>query len=88
MDRGSWRATVHGGHRRVRHDLVTKTTTGDKTGGENHGGAKLWPGVTLRFSSVTQSCPGLCDPTDCRMPGLPVHPQLPESLPPTRRHQA
>ena len=24
MDRGAWRATVHGGHRRVRHDLVTK----------------------------------------------------------------
>ena len=24
MDRGAWRATVHGGHQRVRHDLVTK----------------------------------------------------------------
>ena len=30
------------------------------------------------FSSVTQSCPTLCDPTDCSMPGLPVHHQLTE----------
>ena len=28
---------------------------------------------TLRFSSVAQSCPTLCDPTDCSMPGFPVH---------------
>ena len=31
-----------------------------------------------RFSSVTQSCPTLCDPMNCSMPGLPVHHQLPE----------
>ena len=24
MDKGAWRATVHGGAKRVRHDLVTK----------------------------------------------------------------
>ena len=30
------------------------------------------------FSSVTQSCPTLCDHMDCSMPGLPVHQQLPE----------
>ena len=29
-----------------------------------------------QFSSVTQSCPTLCDPMDCCMPGLPVHHQL------------
>ena len=29
-------------------------------------------------SSVTQSCPTLCNPMDCSMPGLPVHHQLPE----------
>ena len=33
---------------------------------------------SVQFSSVTQSCPTLCDPIDCRMPGLPVHHQLPE----------
>ena len=26
-----------------------------------------------QFSSVTQSCPTLCDPMDCSTPGLPVH---------------
>ena len=26
-----------------------------------------------QFSSVTQSCPTLCDPMNCSMPGLPVH---------------
>ena len=30
------------------------------------------------FSSVTQSCPTLCDPMKRSMPGLPVHHQLPE----------
>ena len=32
----------------------------------------------VQFSSVTQSCPTLCNPMDCSMPGLPVHHQLPE----------
>ena len=31
-----------------------------------------------QFSSVTQSCPTLCDPMDCSTPGLPGHHQLPE----------
>ena len=31
-----------------------------------------------QFSSVAQSCPTLCDPINCSMPGLPVHHQLPE----------
>ena len=30
----------------------------------------------LQFSSVTQSCPTLCNPTNRRMPSLPVHNQL------------
>ena len=30
------------------------------------------------FNSVAQSCPTLCDPMNCSMPGLPVHHQLPE----------
>ena len=33
---------------------------------------------SVQFSSVTQSCPTLCDPTNRSMPGLPVHHQLPE----------
>ena len=38
---------------------------------------------TRQFSSVTQSCPTLCDPMDCSRPGLPVHHQL---LEPTQTH--
>ena len=31
-----------------------------------------------QFSSVTQSCPSLCDPMDCSTPDFPVHRQLSE----------
>ena len=48
---------------------------------------KLWYIYTMeysvQFSSVTQSCPTLCDPMNCSTPGLPVHHQLPGSLRPT-----
>ena len=37
----------------------------------------LW--CLVQFSSVTQLCPTLCNPTNCSTPGLPVHHQLPES---------
>ena len=33
---------------------------------------------SVQYSSVTQSCPTLCNPMDCSMPGFPVHHQLPE----------
>ena len=35
-------------------------------------------GNSVQFSSVAQSCPTLCYPMNCSMPGLPVHHQLPE----------
>ena len=31
---------------------------------------------SVQFSSVAQSCPTLCDPMNCSMPGLPVHHQF------------
>ena len=31
---------------------------------------------SVRFIPVTQSCPTLCSPMDCNMPGFPVHHQL------------
>ena len=34
----------------------------------------------IKFSSITQSHPTLCDPMDCSTPGFPVHHQLPELL--------
>ena len=33
---------------------------------------------SVEFSSVTQSCPTLCDPMNRRTPGLPVHHQVSE----------
>ena len=33
---------------------------------------------SVQFSPVAQLCLTLCDPTNCSMPGLPVHHQLPE----------
>ena len=41
---------------------------------------KIWKSTSLQvqFSSVSQSCPTLCDPMDCSTPCLPVHHQLPE----------
>ena len=33
---------------------------------------------SVKFSSVTQSCPTLCNPMNCSTPGLPVHHQLQE----------
>ena len=33
---------------------------------------------SVQFSSVAQSCPTLCIPMNCSMPGLPVHHQCPE----------
>ena len=36
------------------------------------------PISSVQFSSVAQSCPTLCNPMDCNIPGLPVHQQLPE----------
>ena len=34
--------------------------------------------ISVKFSSVAQSCPTLCDPMNRSTPGLPVHHQLPE----------
>ena len=49
---------------------------GTYNGGEPH--ASQWV--------QSQSCPTLCDPVDCSMPGFPVHHQLPE-LPQTYIHR-
>ena len=36
------------------------------------------PFSSIQFSSVTQSCPTLCNPMNCSTPGLPVRHHLPE----------
>ena len=42
------------------------------------GKSVLFVVIFLKFSSVTQSRPTLCDSMDCSTPGFPVHHQLPE----------
>jgi len=39
---------------------------------------KIKQQTSIQFSSVTQSCPTVCNPMECSMPDLPVHNQLPE----------
>ena len=39
----------------------------------------MYLSFNISISSVTQSCPILCDPMNRSTPGLPVHHQLPES---------
>ena len=41
---------------------------------------------SVQFSSVTQSCPTLCNPMNCSTPGLPVHHQLPPKACPSSRY--
>ena len=36
--------------------------------------------ISFSFSSVAQSCPTLCNPMNCSMPGLPVHHNSQSSL--------
>ena len=36
--------------------------------------------ISHQFSSVSQSCPTLCDPMNYSIPGLPVHHQFSQSL--------
>ena len=47
---------------------------------------RQWYCMDIQFSSVTQSCPTLCDPMNRSTPGFPVHHQLPE-LTQTHIHQ-
>ena len=59
-----------------------ETTDWFQIGKGVHQGCTLSPclfKLYAEFSSVTQSCPTLCDPMNCSTPGLPVHHQLLES---------
>ncbi|CAI9180389.1 unnamed protein product [Rangifer tarandus platyrhynchus] len=51
------------------------------------GKAQVQFSLLPQFSSVTQSCPTLCNPMDCSMPGFPVLHQLLE-LAQTQVHRA
>ena len=65
IDREAWHAAVHG-------VAKSQTRLNDWT-------VLNWTdfsGFLVQFSSVTQSCPTLCEPMDCSTPDIPVHHQL------------
>ena len=59
------------GHKELGTTEATKHARG-------HTAVSYWL-YPVQFSSVTQSCPTLCDPMNHSTPGLPVHHQLSES---------
>ena len=72
MDKGAWQATVH---------RVIKSQTHLSTNTQIYVVFLKWRQFQFRsvqFSSVTQSCPTLCNLINRSMPGLPAHHQLPE----------
>ena len=68
MDRGAWQAAVH---------RITKSQTWLKWLSKKASNRHITV-CSVQFSSVAQSCPTLCDPMNCSMPGLAVHHQHPE----------
>ena len=73
---------------RIGQEATVRTGQGTvdwlKIGKEYNQGYILSPSLFNLYadlvSSVAQSCPTLCDPMDCSMPGFPVHHQLPEYI--------
>ena len=85
LDRGAWRATVCGSPRGG-HDWATNTFTFWVQGLLLRFKTERTPPLESNhtfsifscFSSVTKSCPPLCDLMDCSTPGLTVLHYLPE----------
>ena len=83
MDREAWHATVHG----VANSQTRLSDWNDLGMNWDHSVifevapkyyiSNSFVGNNI-FSSVQSPCPALCDPMDWRMPGFPVHHQLPE----------
>ena len=69
MDRRAWWDLVH---------RIINSWTQLKWLSTQSGAAITTIQFSVQFSSVTQSCPTLCDPVNRSMPGLSVHDQLPE----------
>ena len=73
----------HNGHSSSPWQCLTTHRTTNASKDEQ---VRLWSFTSVQFSSVTQSCPTLCDPIDCSTPGLPVLHQFSE-LAQTHVHQ-
>ena len=66
-------------------NLLTKNSISGKAVLNSEGEIKTFPDkeklkefINTQFTSVTQSCPNLCNPMECTTPGVPVPHQLPE----------
>ena len=80
MDREAWRASIHGvakSRTQLSDSLSLSASLAVQWFWKD---LELVPffRIVVQFSSVTQSCPTLCDPMNRSTPGLPVHHQLPE----------
>ena len=64
-------------HQLSEHEF--QQTLGDSEGQESLACCSPW-GLKVQFSSVTQSCPTLCNPMKHSTPGFPVPHQLPEFI--------
>ena len=77
-DRGAWCAAVHGVTKNwTQLSEWTAKTINHINNCSNVNNLKC-NSKYHQFSSVTQSCPTLCDPMNRSTPGRPVHHQLPE----------
>ena len=73
MGRKTWQIIVHRVTKSQRTEqLNTHSHTHTHIVTHTHTHAHTQPHI----SSVAQSCPTLCDPSDCSTPGLPLHYQL------------
>ena len=84
-DRGTWQAMVHGFTKtpkgRIRSNLICKHMCGHAhvhTHTHTHTHTLRQGCLAPQFSSITQSCPTLCNPMGYSTLGFPVHHQLPE----------
>ena len=76
---GRWIWRSQGGKQVKGGPFLSEERTTATTGRHQEASRSLWHGhYAVQFSSVTQSCPTLCDPMDHSTPGFPVHHQLPE----------
>ena len=72
MDRGVWQATVHGVTKLDMTEATEHTRTYDK-GYKTVCLYSLFAVCLLLCVLVAQSCPTLCDPKGCCLPGSSVH---------------
>ena len=64
--------------RKIKAGIIIEVSMDMKAFMKNYSCLNFCAFLLFFFSSVTQSCPTLCDPMNRSTPGLPIHHQLPE----------